>query len=37
VETLKKIQERRDAIRGVKLIFGEGPLRHFIARFAPLG
>jgi tryptophanase len=37
VETLKKIQKRRDAIRGVKLIFGEGPLRHFIARFAPLG
>jgi tryptophanase len=36
VATLKKIWDRRDEIRGVRLIFGEGPLRHFIARFAPL-
>lgn len=36
VETLKTIYERRAEVRGVKLLQGEGPLRHFIARFALL-
>ncbi len=36
VETLKAIRERRAEVRGVKLLQGEGPLRHFIARFALL-
>ncbi|MCS6903582.1 MAG: beta-eliminating lyase-related protein, partial [Candidatus Bipolaricaulota bacterium] len=36
VETLRAIRERRAQIRGLQLISGEGPLRHFIARFAPL-
>lgn len=37
VATLKKIRAQRAQIRGLKLVSGEGPLRHFIARFAPLG
>ncbi len=36
VEALIRITERRDAIRGMRLVEGEGPLRHFLARFEPL-
>lgn len=36
VEALMRIAERRDAIRGMRLVEGEGPLRHFLARFEPL-
>lgn len=36
IETIKKIRARRKEIRGLALTQGEGPLRHFIARFAPL-
>ncbi len=37
VETLVRIAERAGEIRGMRLVAGEGPLRHFTARFEPLG
>jgi tryptophanase len=36
VETLREIREQRAKMRGFKLTAGEGPLRHFVACFAPL-
>ncbi|MGC9529943.1 MAG: tryptophanase [Candidatus Bipolaricaulaceae bacterium] len=36
VEALQEVQGNRAAVRGLKLVAGEGPLRHFVARFAPL-
>lgn len=37
IETLQAIRDQRAKIRGLKLTAGEGPLRHFIAHFAPSG
>ncbi len=36
VEALVRIAEEKERIRGMRLISGEGPLRHFTARFEPL-
>ncbi len=36
VGALVRIAARRDSIRGMRLVAGEGPLRHFLARFEPL-
>lgn len=33
VTTLAKIMEKREGIRGVKIVTGTGPLRHFRARY----
>lgn len=35
-EALGAIAKRREALRGFRLVEGEGPLRHFLARFEPL-
>ncbi|MGY4707477.1 tryptophanase [Candidatus Bipolaricaulota sp. J31] len=36
VEALVRIAEEKERIRGMRLVSGEGPLRHFTARFEPL-
>ncbi|MBC7221781.1 tryptophanase [Candidatus Bipolaricaulota bacterium] len=36
VRTFAVILEKRESLRGMKLVAGSGPLRHFRARFAPL-
>jgi tryptophanase len=36
VDTFCRIKERAAELRGLRLLAGEGPLRHFVARFAPL-
>ncbi|MCX7750082.1 MAG: tryptophanase [Candidatus Bipolaricaulota bacterium] len=36
VEALARVRERASEIRGLRLLEGEGPLRHFVARFEPL-
>ena len=36
VDALVRIAERKEEIHGMRLISGEGPLRHFLARFEPL-
>ncbi len=36
VEAFARIRERAGEVRGLQLVAGEGPLRHFVARFAPL-
>ncbi len=35
-EALGAIASRREELRGYRLVEGEGPLRHFLARFEPL-
>ncbi len=35
VDALVRIRDRASSISGMRLVEGEGPLRHFIARFAP--
>ncbi len=35
-DALGRINERKDSLKGLKLIEGEGPLRHFVASFHPL-
>lgn len=35
-DALGAIAQRRDALRGLRLVAGSGPLRHFLARFEPL-
>lgn len=36
VRTFSRILENREKIRGLKLVAGRGPLRHFRARFEPI-
>ncbi|MGQ9699853.1 MAG: tryptophanase [Candidatus Bipolaricaulaceae bacterium] len=36
VRTFSRILENREKIRGLKLVAGKGPLRHFRARFEPM-
>lgn len=36
VHTFSRILENRENIRGLRLVAGSGPLRHFRARFAPI-
>ncbi len=36
IDTLKRLKERANGIRGMRLAEGEGPLRHFVARFVPV-
>ncbi|MCX6801941.1 MAG: tryptophanase [Candidatus Diapherotrites archaeon] len=36
IEAHKKILERKEKIRGYKIVKGEGPMRHFIAWLAPV-
>lgn len=36
VRTFSRILENREKIRGLKLVAGKGPLRHFRARFEPI-
>ena len=33
VETMERIGEHRTEIKGLRLVRGEGPLRHFVAQF----
>ncbi len=36
VEAFRRVREGADRLRGFRLVSGEGPLRHFVARFQPL-
>ncbi len=36
VETFRRVRARAEEIRGLRLVEGEGPLRHFVARFVPV-
>ncbi len=35
VDTLCRVRDRKETVPGMQLVEGQGPLRHFIARFAP--
>lgn len=37
VDALRRIRDRANAVPGLRLVAGEGPLRHFVARFEPIG
>lgn len=36
VEALGRIRDKADTVPGLRLVEGEGPLRHFVARFEPI-
>jgi tryptophanase len=36
VETLGRVRDKADTVPGLQLVEGEGPLRHFVARFEPI-
>ena len=36
VDTLVRVKETSRQIRGLRMVEGEGPLRHFLARFEPI-
>ena len=36
VETVVRVRDRTGDVPGFRILEGEGPLRHFVARFAPL-
>jgi tryptophanase len=36
VTALIRIAGKREEIQGMRLVAGEGPLRHFLARFEPI-
>jgi len=36
VEALRRIRDQAKGIQGMRLVEGEGPLRHFVARFEPI-
>jgi len=36
VETVVRVRDRAGDVPGFRILEGEGPLRHFVARFAPL-
>ncbi len=36
VEALGRVRDKADTVPGLRLVEGEGPLRHFVARFEPI-
>jgi len=36
VEALRRVRQRANQFAGLRLVQGEGPLRHFVARFEPI-